>query len=373
MPDNHLSMKKILFLGGLNSGGAEHQMVILASLLKQDGYDVTYLCEGNGDFFQKHLDEADVPVIKIRDSKIASLLKLNIPRIVLLTRRVLKQDNYDSIISFLGLWNFINCFYSKKRSTSHKAITGIRNNRDSLFLAPREKFYTHFEKYADIKVSNSINAKRVFAKHFPHLAPKLTTIYNIVDLPEITSDYSFRKNGKTHIIVPASYRAVKNPMRLLEALASLDNNERKLLQVDWYGNIKAGKDCYEEMTTYIENNTLSELIILHDATSDIANRINVSDVVGLFSTSEGLPNSICEGMMLGKPVVMTRVSDYDVLVDGTNGFLCDYDNPQSIKEALVSIARLSDEKMKEMGNSSKTKAMRLFSKEVVLKQWEQII
>ena len=366
-------MKKILFLGGLRSGGAERQMVIIARLLKIDGYDVTYLSTGNSDFFLKDLEEVNIPVIRIKENKISSLLKLNIPREMLLIRSIFKRGKYDTVISFLSTYNFFNCFYAKKKATYHKAITGIRNNRDDAFISTRKRFYTYFEKYTDVKVSNSDNAKYVFAGHFPNLASKLTTIYNIVDLPDITTNYLLRKDGKIHIIIPASYRAVKNPMRLLEALALMNNEERKILHIDWYGDIKAGKTCYEEMENFIKTNKIDDVITLHDATKDIINKINEADAVGLFSTSEGLPNSICEGMMLGKPIVMTRVSDYDVLVDSSNGFLCDFDDSVSIKKSLISLASLSDDKIKEMGLSSKTKAEKLFSKDSVLNQWKQII
>lgn len=366
-------MKKILFLGSLQPGGAEHQMVVVATLLKKEGYDVSYFCPDDGDFFQKDLEKSGIPILRIRENRLSSLLKLNIPRITLLVRRILKRGSYDTVVSFLGLWNFENCFFAKKRNTQHKAITGIRNNRNCVFLARREKFFTRYQKNADYIVSNSDNAKRVFAKLFPEHKAKLTTIYNIVDLPAIATDYIVKNEGKVHIIIPASYREVKNPMGLLKALALMNKDERNGLQIDWYGSIKNGKACYDAMVSFIKENELNEVIFLFDATTDIANKVNEADMVGLFSSSEGLPNSICEGMMLGKPVVMTRVSDYDVLVDQTNGFLCDWDNPQSIKEALLSASRLSKEELLRMGQSSKNRAETLFSKEVVLKQWKQII
>lgn len=366
-------MKKILFLGGLTSGGAEHQMVIVATLLKKEGYDVTYFCADNSTFFQRQLEEANIPIIRLHENKIASMLKLNVPRTTWLLYGIFKKGHFDTVISFLSFWNYENCLFAKRNKTKHKAITGLRNNRDSVFLTRKYKRYVKYEKYADIKVCNSENAKRVFAKYFPEHANKLTTIYNIVDLPEIHSNYSIKKDGKVHIIVPASYREVKNPLGLLKALALMDAEERSRVQIDWYGNIKGGRACYEQMASFIEENGLTGVINLYDATTDIANKINEADVVGLFSSSEGLPNSICEGMMLGKPIVMTRVSDYDVLVDQTNGFLCDWDNPQSIKEALLNVSNLSINDLLEKGHYSKKKAETFFSKKVILEQWKQII
>lgn len=366
-------MKKLLFLGGLQSGGAEHQMVVIARLLKKEGYDVTYLSGDKSDFFQKDLEEANIPLICIHENKIASMLKLNVPRTTWLLYGILKKGRYDTVISFLSLWNYENCLFAKGNKTKHKAITGLRNNRDSVFLTRKYKKYVKYEKYADIKVCNSENSKKVFAKHFPEHSNKLTTIYNIVDLPEIHSNYSIKKNGKVHIIVPASYREVKNPMGLLKALALMDAEERSFLQIDWYGNIKGGQACYDQMVAFIDENNLNDIIRLFDATMDIANKINEADVVSLFSSSEGLPNSICEGMMLSKPVVMTRVSDYDVLVDQTNGFLCDWDSPKSIKEALLSVSILPENDLLEMGRCSKNKAESLFSKNSILEQWKKII
>lgn len=366
-------MKKILFLGSLQPGGAEHQMVVIATLLKKEGYDVTYMYGDRSDFYKKELQEYQVPVVKIEESRIASLLKLAIPRTLFIIRKFIKQNKFDTVISFLGEWNYYNCLTSKWHYSKHKAITGIRNNRDEVFLWRRERFYCRFEKYAFKKVSNSDAAKNKFAQYYPQLSSKLITIYNIVDLPMIHTDYCMKKNNKVHVIVPASYREVKNPMGLLKALALMNKDERNGLQIDWYGSIRSGKACYDAMASFIKENELNDVIFLFDATTDIANKVNEADIVGLFSSSEGLPNSICEGMMLGKPVVMTRVSDYDVLVDQTNGFLCDWDNPQSIKEALLKASRLSDEELLKMGECSKNKAESLFSKEIVLKQWKNII
>ena len=366
-------MKKLLFLGSLHSGGAEHQMVVLARLLKGKGYDVTFVCRGETNFFQKDLDEIGIPIVRIYDNKLAAFFKLNIPRITFKLYKILKKGKYDTVISFLGEWNFINCLLAKHRSTCHRAITGIRNNRDEVFLNSKEKFYTRFEHYAYRKVSNSDAAQRRFAQYFPKLASKLETIYNIVDLPPIVSEYISKKDGKVNIIIPASYREVKNPMRFLEAVAMMPTEKKATIRIDWYGNINEGLDIHRQMQEYIQSNQLEELVFLHDATKDIANRINEADVVGLFSTSEGMPNSICEGMMLGKPIIMTRVSDYDMLVDESNGFLCDADNVQSISNALSLVSGLTNSEIKSLGDKSRNKAQALFSEEIILKKWINII
>lgn len=366
-------MKKLLFLGSLQSGGSEHQMVVIARLLKKEGYNVTYLTGDKSDFFQKDLETENIPIIRIDENKLASLLKLNRLRITIKLHKVLKHGKFDTVISFLGLWNFQNDFWAKWKSTKHRAITGIRNNRDEVFLWSREKFYNRFERNTYRKVSNSESALKKYAHYYPQFTSKLMTIYNIVELPPIVSSYSCKKDGRINIIVPASYREVKNPMRMLEAITLMPAEERKNIRIDWYGNIKGGQALYDRMVEYIRANDLEESIVLHDATTDIANRINEADMVGLFSTSEGLPNSVCEGMIMGKPIIMTKVSDFDVLVDASNGFLCDANSTISIMEALQSASKLSEYNLKTMSDCSKQKAQTLFSERLLIEQWKQII
>ena len=61
--------------------------------------------------------------------------------------------------------------------------------------------------------------------------------------------------------------------------------------------------------------------------------MNAADFVALFSYVEGLPNAICEALALGKPIIMTRVSDYCSLVSD-NVFLCETPEPLSIATSL---------------------------------------
>ena len=370
---NREKMKKVLFIGGLKSGGVEHQMVVLARLLKKEGYDITYLSMDNSTFYINELKEVSVPIVQFKESRLASLLKLNIPRNIINIYKLLKNNKYDIVITFLGEWNFINCLLANFKSTKHKAITGIRNNRDEVFLRRREKFYAMFERNAFYKVSNSWAAHEKYSLYYPNLSQKLKVIYNIVELPTIHSLYECKIDGRVHVIVPASYREVKNPMKLLEAVLLMRQADKENLKIDWYGSIKSGEVLYNKMLNFIKEHNLESTITLHDATNDIANQINEADIIGLFSTSEGLPNAICEGMMLGKPVIMTKVSDYDVLVDDSNGIICDSMNVYSIKDALTCVSSLSKSDIINMGMSSKSKALTLFSEQSIIQQWKNII
>ena len=55
--------KRILFLSpnlGHGGGGAERQIVTVASLLKDRGYDVEFLCYVEGDFYEHILKDKGI-------------------------------------------------------------------------------------------------------------------------------------------------------------------------------------------------------------------------------------------------------------------------------------------------------------------------
>ena len=78
-------------------------------------------------------------------------------------------------------------------------------------------------------------------------------------------------------------------------------------------------------------------------------------------------------MTLAKPIIMSKVSDYSVLVDSSNGFLCDWDKPESIKNSLVSAVNLKTEQLILMGEKSKEKSVKLFSVENIACQWIEVL
>mgnify|MGYP004559881327 FL=1 len=365
---------KVLFFGGLACGGAEHQMVIVAKQFAKRGFDVLFVTLNKKDFYSTELKETKVRVIELPRKQIIIRLKLSIFYNVWFLYQLFKKEKIEVGISFLAENNFANCLVAMLSRGSYKAITGLRNARESLLLSKRELFYTKFERFASIKICNSDNAKRIYTKFFPQYAKQLSTIYNIVKLPKISSEYIMRNNGKTHFIVPASYREVKNPYGLLEALKRMSNKELSLFDITWYGETCNGTLPYfVKLKDEIRKNKLQDVFILKDATRDIANRMNEADVVALFSSSEGLPNAVCEGMTLGKPIIMTRISDYETLVDASNGFLCDWNDSESIKNALLGIISTSNNTLLAMGFSSCKKSINLFSEKSNIKKWVQIV
>jgi glycosyltransferase involved in cell wall biosynthesis len=358
-------MKKILFLNAnLLSGGAERQMVTVARLLKKQGHQVSFYCYETGDFYGSLLKEDGIPVVweYSYDKPIRRIFHI---------RRYIQNGNYDVVITFMTPANFINEVASLG-GKKWKVITGLRFCPQSADKTIKEKVYNWFRKYSDVVVSNSERAARSWKEFHPKSPVDFKVIYNHVKLGEIHSTYIRRADGRLHIVVAASFQYLKNPIGLAKALALMSPDDRRKVVVDWYGG-GSQTQVYKDTQKVISENGLEGVFCLHDATKDIYDRMNEADVVMLPSQFEGLPNAICEGMTLSKPVIMTKVSDYDILVDETNGLLCDADNPETIRDAILQMVQFDNATLLELGRCSAEKAKRLFSSESIVAQWEQLL
>ena len=363
-------MRKVLFLTpNLCSGGAERQMVTVACLLKERGHDVTVYCYDSADFYADILRKANIPIVW--DLTPNSYLKR-----IIKVRRFIRNGHFDAVISFLETCNLLNDIAAIGGRT-WKVITGERSAKETFFQSRRGKIFSWFQRYTDSIVCNSENATKLWKKYYPVYSKKLCVIYNCVTLGDIHSEYLPLKDGKAHFLIAATYQYLKNAEGLIEALNLMSSEEKSKIKIDWYGRIHMGfgddTRAYDDAKKLLEKYKLAKVLELHDDTKDIADLMHQSDVVMLLSKYEGLPNAICEAMTIGKPIVMTKVSDYNVLVDASNGALCKCDDYSSIKQAINSIANLSIEELLKMGNESKVKASKLFSKVHVATEWESVI
>lgn len=358
-------MNILCFIDGLGSGGAQRQMVNLAIGLKSRGYNVEMISYTDADFFLNRLKEAGIKYSVISNNN-------NVERIMRI-RKYIHQAQPDIVISFLETPNFIACLSSIGK---HKwsLITSERNAKEYEFTNKRGKLMKWFERFSDWTVCNSNVAKQLWSKYYPQYQERISTIYNPVLIPEISAPKNGKKD-KLRIVIAASYQRLKNPIGLIEAVHILEDQYKDKIHIDWYGkNVGPENDgVYEQACALRKQYQLENCVTLHGETQEIYKEMINSDAVALFSEVEGLPNTICEGMMCGKPILMSRMSDHKTLVTAENGFLCDADKPESIAEVIRKFVQLTEEQREEMGKRSKQMAMDLFDPEKNIDQWEQII
>ena len=79
-------------------------------------------------------------------------------------------------------------------------------------------------------------------------------------------------------------------------------------------------------------------------------------------------------MSCGLPIICSKVCDNGAIVEnGKNGLLFDPDNLNSICDSLSQFVHMSDEEKREISKRNREKALILFSKDVFIKKYIEII
>lgn len=374
-------MRILLLSNTLTCGGAERQIVYLATLLKKQGHEIYFVCCNTGNFYEPLLKKEGITVnwSYARDFELAlrrkNLFLRTVSTLIVKAKiiRFIKRSNCDSVISFLELSNRLNCISSL--FSKHRVITGERNAIEPNTSSLSWLYYKTLMGRSDYIVCNSYLAQNMWERNVPSYSKKLATIYNFIYKPKIQEVASI-DNQRVRIVVPASYdNTRKNYLGLVKALCLLTKKQLESIKIDWYGNkpsnLKENRDFIEAIHLITENE-LSQTIKFHDKVQNIGEKMQEADIVAIFSHVEGLPNAICEALSLGKPIIMTRVSDYERLVNG-NGYLCDSLNLKSIAETLAKIPELSHDDLQNMGHISEVIYNETFSEKVSLQKWLRII
>lgn len=356
-------MKILCVIDSLGSGGAQRQLVELAIGFEAKGHTVSFLTYHDRNFHNSTLEKKKIFINCIQEPNyLKRLLKI---------RRYIRHGNYDVVLSFLEAASFI-CEIAGIPFRKWKLIVGERSANPMISKKMKLKLFRWFHAFADYVVTNSYSNLKIVQSVNPLLRrSKCKVIYNIVDFNYWKPSYSYipRKDGKFKIIVVASHQFLKNLNGLVEALSLLSPDKRCNLKIDWYG------ERLEE--PFIDNSIieakqklaalkLDNMITFYPATIDLVQKIQKADAVGLFSFYEGLPNSVCEGMACGKPIICSAVSDIPNLLSHDVNLLCNPGQPQSIMRALSYLIGLTKEQLINYGKKNLLIAKERFDKEVII-------
>ena len=132
-------MTKVLCLiDSLGSGGAQRQLVGLATMLKQTGYDVEVLWYHNDDFYKKELDRNSVPYKNIvRKNPITKLYAVY---------KEIKRYKPDTLIAYIDGPTIISCLL-KMLGLQFRLIVSERNTTTPASFFDKIRFFLY--RYVD--------------------------------------------------------------------------------------------------------------------------------------------------------------------------------------------------------------------------------
>jgi glycosyltransferase involved in cell wall biosynthesis len=107
---------------------------------------------------------------------------------------------------------------------------------------------------------------------------------------------------------------------------------------------------------------------------DVRPHLRAATCVILPSYREGMPRSLLEGAAMGRPLIATNVAGCkETIVQGTNGFLCEARDADSLAAAMRSILESSPASLAEMGANSRQLIEEKFSEKGVISRYLQVI
>ena len=355
-------MKILLFTDCLGAGGAQRQLVGLATMLKEIGYNVKVCTYHNFDFYKKQLDDAGVPNELIPGAD-------NSKKRILAVRNYFKREQPDWIIAYQETPSLVACA-AKILGCKYRLIVSERNTTQTIGMNERVRFFLYH--WADAIVPNSYAQERFLINYHPWMGSKLKTITNFVDLDKFV--YSEHARRRVPIImIAASIWPSKNTPGLIEAAKILKDRGVKCI-FQWYGLVEKWMMYFKECEAKVKEYGLQDMVELLPKTKEIQRKYQEADYFCLPSFYEGTPNVICEAISTGVPVMCSNVCDNPhYVIDGRNGVLFDPMNPKDIADKIEKILSQTDEEYQTYRKMSRTIAEEKLSQNIFIDKYLKLL
>lgn len=350
-------MKIIFCLASLGSGGAERVVTLLANRMDAMGHQIEIICLKYDDVYYQ-TDEG-VKVV------LAEHLGHSIPELRWLRKHIC-QEKPDVVIAFTeGVYCFtiaallgtkIPVIASERLDPS--AMTWKRNLLKRLLLP-----------YADWLVVQTKTIKDYFPKN---IQKKTSIIFNPVKDEALAFSID---NGQLKMDNPERPRIIsvarlypqKNQEMMIRAFAKIADK-----YPDWKLVMYGEGPRRQSLQLIIDNLQLTNRVQLPGRTEKVVEELRKSKIFCLSSDYEGMSNSMIEAICVGLPIVSTKVSGTDELIqDGVNGLLVDIGDEQGMTDALKKLIQ-NEELMKKMGAANREKAS-LFHIDTIMNEWMELI
>jgi GalNAc-alpha-(1->4)-GalNAc-alpha-(1->3)-diNAcBac-PP-undecaprenol alpha-1,4-N-acetyl-D-galactosaminyltransferase len=345
-------MKITFITASLGSGGSERVVSLLANNLSERGNQVEIICLKYNDVF--YPVNANVRVTLAKECITSDFIGSEL----FWLRKHIQTSNTNIVIAFTeGVYCFTLCALM---GTKMPVISSERNDPRS--MAAMRKVLRHlFLPHTDWLVVQTNKIKAYFPQR---LQTKTSIIYNPVN------EHVFNLVDETksnRIISVARLYPQKNQKIMIDAFAKIAN------EFPTYNLIIFGEGPMRgDLEKQIQNLQMQKRIFLPGRSQNVIDEMNKSKLFCLSSDYEGMSNSMIEAVCVGLPIVSTRVSGTEELVNaGKNGLLVDCGNSNALAAAMENILA-DDEKMKDYSEYSKGMGEN-FKLDNIVDQWLIVI
>lgn len=360
-------IKVLYVIGQLDRGGAERQLMELATGLPRDRYEPVVCCLGQPGPLGREIEEAGVRLVvhakplgnfSGASRKLAQLVRAERPVIL---HAFLSSANWRGLV--VGRLLRVPIVITSMRNVD--VHTGFRGNAIERLLssitdqvianAGAVKDYVAEMHWVDPKrirvVYNGISVGRVVGDAG---APVGEKVPSVTDPPSVEP---LPGSGPT-VTVVASLTPKKDHMTFLAAAASIASQmpETRFLVVG-DGPLMA------ELTERARELGLGDAVTFTGSTDQVGEVLARTDVFALTSIKEGCSNVILESMAAGRPVVATAVGGNPELIEeGETGFLLPVGDYEGIARRVLELLR-DDDLRRTMGAAGRERVLAKYTTE----------
>jgi len=315
-------MKKLLFAAySLDVGGIEKALVTLLNKLQEKEYDITLILEKKEGIFLEQLNP-NIRIITYTPNNDKNILKRKTANLLQQIRFILKYRNKFDFAASFATYSNAAAFVSRTASKNsclwgHSDYLSVYENN----VKEMKEFFCK-KKYNKFKhiIFVSKKGKESFISIFPEMKDKTIFCNNLIDdkrIKELSNEEIELKKQEIPIFLNVGRHAEneKKLSRIIYAAQKLKENQYKF-RILFVGDGK-DTDQYKKM---VKDKHLEEEIIFLGRKQNPYPYFKISDCVILTSEYEGYPVVFLESMILNKPIITTKVSDYED-IEGKYGYI----------------------------------------------------
>ena len=358
---------KIALLGCLNKnksgnvyGGAEKSLINLANWLSRNENNEVLIVSVEGNVCAYPLDKKEAFIGYGIKAENKILLHIQMYKN---TVKAIKKIQPDIVI---GFW-IHPLFYMILGGVAKKIpmIYSERNDPELDYGTVAKYMRNKMMKRAKGIVFQTSGAKKYFRED---IQKKSRVIHNPVYMKY--EKYPVYDDGRNRIVTVGRLNKQKNHKVLIEAFKKI-SAQFPMYTLEIYGE----GPLKEDLKKQIAGLNLETKVFLKGAYSDVLERIYGAELFVLPSLYEGMPNALLEAMSMGIVVLSTNCpcgGPSELIQHGKNGFLCNTDDIEDLKDKIELILNMGKNEKKEIQDCAKEVCC-THSEEIIFGKWNDYI
>lgn len=377
-----MRIKILHAIPSLLGGGAERQLVNVASNTSLTEFSHSVCVFGDASFFAPQLISKDLTVNALGETRERRWFKY-----AAFLRAQIAKEKPDIIHSWLFDANIASRLAVGKSSFAPKIITSLQspdyepetiragqwNPRKVRILKAFDKLTARIARPTFAACSQFVADS--YKRELGIADERMSVIYNSVDPQTLSSTPEDAAKIRQELnISPDEFvfisvgrlDAAKNHQLQLKAFALTQNKIQAKLLIIGVGRLES------ELKKLAETLQISERVHFLGRRSDIGSCLQAADAFVFSTLFEGLPVAVLEAMSVGLPCVASDIAVMrEVIEDQKNGLLI---NPHDASQMADAMIKLYENKglRKDLGQRAEQHTAAKFSSSVTTTQWEEL-